>query len=61
MFLVLQTKISGCIPDSNKVLTECCVGFVFSSPAADKKGTRVRCINSVLSSNSQFNCLTDSM
>ena len=31
---VRQTKISGCIPASNKVLTECCVGFVFSSPAA---------------------------
>ena len=30
----LQRRISGCIPIALSSLTECCDGFVFSSPAA---------------------------
>ena len=58
---VRHIKISGCIPASNNVLTECCVGLVFNSLVAARKGTSVRCINSAFLSNSHFNCLTASI
>ena len=41
-FLVrAQTITSGWIPMRRSSLTECCVGFVFSSPAASMNGTSV--------------------
>ena len=36
-----QTTTSGWIPMRRSSLTECCVGFVFSSPAVSMNGTRV--------------------
>ena len=36
-----QTMMSGWIPMRRSSLTECCVGFVFSSPAASMNGTSV--------------------
>ena len=36
-----QTTTSGVIPMRRSSLTECCVGFVFSSPAASIMGTSV--------------------
>ena len=36
-----QTTMSGWIPMRRSSLTECCVGFVFSSPAASMNGTSV--------------------
>ena len=33
---VRQTKMSACTPNSSSCLTECWVGLVFNSPAADK-------------------------
>ena len=38
-----QTTMSGWIPMRRSSLTECCVGFVFSSPAASMNGTSVTC------------------
>ena len=38
-----QTTTSGWIPMRRSSLTECCVGFVFSSPAAGMNGTSVTC------------------
>ena len=60
-FSVLQTRMSGCIPASKSVFTECCVGFVFSSPAAARNGINVRCMKRALFSSSHFNCLTASI
>ena len=37
------TTMSGWIPMRRSSLTECCVGFVFSSPAASMNGTSVTC------------------
>ncbi len=42
-----QIRTSGWIPISISSRTECCVGFVFSSPAAAMYGTSVRWMNSV--------------
>ena len=39
---VLHTIISAFTPDSINFLTECCVGLVFNSPAADKYGNNVK-------------------
>ncbi len=36
-----QTTMSGWIPMRRSSFTECCVGFVFSSPAASMNGTSV--------------------
>ncbi len=33
--------MSGCTPIRRNSLTECCVGFVFSSPAVSMNGTSV--------------------
>ncbi len=38
-----QTSTSGWIPMRRSSLTECCVGFVFSSPAVSMYGTSVTC------------------
>ena len=38
-----QTRTSGWIPMRRSSLTECCVGFVFSSPAVSMYGTSVTC------------------
>ena len=38
-----QTTTSGWMPMRRSSLTECCVGFVFSSPAAGMNGTSVTC------------------
>ena len=38
-----QTIASGWIPMRRSSFTECCVGFVFSSPAASMNGTSVTC------------------
>ena len=38
-----QTTASGWIPIRRSSFTECCVGFVFSSPAASMNGTSVTC------------------
>jgi hypothetical protein len=35
------TTMSGWIPMRRSSFTECCVGFVFSSPAASMNGTSV--------------------
>ena len=40
-----QTTMSGWIPMRRSSLTECCVGFVFSSPAWPMYGTSVRWMN----------------
>ena len=45
----LQTTTSGVIPMRRSSLTECCVGFVFSSPAASIIGTSVTCTYTTLS------------
>jgi hypothetical protein len=37
------TTMSGWIPIRRNSLTECCVGFVFNSPAESTNGTRVTC------------------
>ena len=44
-----QIRMSGWIPICIRSRTECCVGLVFSSPAAAMYGTSVRCMNSALS------------
>ena len=44
-----QISTSGWIPISMRSRTECCVGFVFSSPAAAMYGISVRCTYSVCS------------
>ena len=41
-----QSRTSGWIPIERSSFTECCVGFVFSSPAARMYGTRVRWMKS---------------
>ena len=38
-----QIKTSGLMPSDLNSFTECCVGFVFSSPEAFIKGTSVKC------------------
>ncbi len=38
-----QTTMSGWIPMRRSSFTECCVGFVFSSPAESMNGTSVTC------------------
>ena len=42
---VRQSRMSGWIPIERSSLTECCVGFVLSSPEAPMKGTSVRWMN----------------
>jgi hypothetical protein len=37
------TTMSGWIPIRRNSFTECCVGFVFSSPAESTNGTSVTC------------------
>src|SRR6266567_966735 len=44
-----QSRRSGCIPMLSISFTLCCVGLVFSSPAAAMKGTKVTCTKSVFS------------
>jgi hypothetical protein len=43
---VRQSSTSGWMPISRISLTECCVGFVLSSPAVGMNGTRVTWIES---------------
>ena len=49
--------MSGCMPADCNSFTLCCVGLVFSSPAAFRKGTYVRCTQTASLPNSHFNCL----
>ena len=46
---VRQRRMSGWMPIARRSLTLCCVGLVFSSPAAPMNGTSVRWMKSVLS------------
>ncbi len=39
-----QSRMSGWMPMDRSSFTECCVGLVFSSPAAPMYGTSVRCM-----------------
>lgn len=56
-----QTMISGCIPIPLSSLTECCVGFVFNSPAFPRKGSKVTWIKHTFSlPTSYLICLIDS-
>ena len=54
----LQIMISGWIPRLLNSLTECCVGLVLISSDDFKKGTSVRCINTLFFLPTSFeNCL----
>ena len=46
---VRHTRMSGMMPMLRSMPTECCEGFVFSSPADLRYGTSVRCTKQVLS------------
>ncbi len=46
---VRQTSTSGWMPISRSFWTECCVGFVFSSPLARRYGISVRWTNATCS------------
>ena len=51
-----STRMSGCMPRLCRLLTECCVGLVFSSPAAAMYGTYVRCRQTVFPGMSHLSC-----
>jgi len=52
-----QSRMSAWMPISRSSLTECCVGLVFTSPAALMNGTSVTCTNSTSFRCSSFSCL----
>ena len=43
-----HTRMWGMMPITRNFATDCCVGFVFNSPAALMNGTYVTCKNSAL-------------